>query len=154
MRLESIRNRSGLLMVVIGVAMFAFIMMDLMSSQRSGGTTDLVVGEVNGEEIDLQTFELKFQERSSNSNNTNIEQIRNTTWTQLVRELVFQKQFEDLGIAVGSKELFDMIQGTDPYPSVRQTFVDAEKLAQTMYGEEFANCIIDVSIYIKINQQH
>ena len=72
MRLESIRNRSGLLMVVIGVAMFAFIMMDLMSSQRSGGTTDLVVGEVNGEEIDLQTFELKFQERSSNSNNTNI----------------------------------------------------------------------------------
>ena len=35
MRLESIRNRSGLLMVVIGVAMFAFIMMDLMSSQRS-----------------------------------------------------------------------------------------------------------------------
>ena len=66
-------------MVVIGVAMFAFIMMDLMSSQRSGGTTDLIVGEVNGEDIDLQTFELKFQERSSNSTNTNIAQTRNTT---------------------------------------------------------------------------
>ena len=40
--------------------------------------------------------------------------------------------------------------------TVQQTFVDAEKLAQTMYSEEFANCIIDVSIYIynKINQQH
>ncbi|MBF90686.1 MAG: hypothetical protein CMP75_02855 [Flavobacteriales bacterium] len=146
MRLESIRNRSGLLMVVIGVAMFAFIMMDLMSSQRSGGTTDLVVGEVNGEEIDLQTFELKFQERSSNSNNTNIEQIRNTTWTQLVRELVFQKQFEELGIAVGSDELFDMIQGTDPNPSVRQTFVDSagnfdralllQYLKEDMYNDE------------------
>ena len=32
--------------------------------------------------------------------------------------------------------------------TVQQTFVDAEKLAQTMYSEEFANCIIDVSIYI------
>ena len=34
--------------------------------------------------------------------------------------------------------------------TVQQTFVDAEKLAQTMYSEEFANCIIDVSIYIYI----
>ena len=31
--------------------------------------------------------------------------------------------------------------------TVQQTFVDAEKVAQTMYSEEFANCIIDVSIY-------
>ena len=61
MRLESIRNRSGLLMVVIGVAMFAFIMMDLMSSQRSGGPTDLSVGEVYGESIDVQDFEARVQ---------------------------------------------------------------------------------------------
>ena len=61
MRLESIRNRSGLLMVVIGVAMFAFIMMDLMSSQRSGGSVDLVVGKVHGDEIDVQEFEARIQ---------------------------------------------------------------------------------------------
>ena len=59
MRLESIRNRSGLLMVVIGVAMIAFIMMDLMSSQRGGVSRDLAVGEVHGEEIDVQEFEAR-----------------------------------------------------------------------------------------------
>ena len=63
-----------------------------------------------------------------------------------MRELVFQKQFEDLGIAVGSDELFDMIQGTDPYPSVRQTFVNSEGnfdralllqyLKEDMYNDE------------------
>lgn len=123
--LEKIRNRSGLLMVVIGVAMFAFIMMDLMSSQRGGGRTDLIIGEINGEEIDLQVFEVKLEERSNN-NNADIEQIRNTTWNQLVRELVFQKQYEALGVSVGSEELFDMVQGADPYPSVKETFVNAE----------------------------
>ena len=61
MRLESIRNRSGLLFVVIGVAMFAFIMMDLMSSQRGGASVDLSVGEVYGEEIDVQEFEARVQ---------------------------------------------------------------------------------------------
>ena len=36
--LGNIRNRSGLLLSVIGIAMLAFILGDFMQSQRSGGS--------------------------------------------------------------------------------------------------------------------
>ena len=130
MRLESIRNRSGLLMVVIGVAMFAFIMMDLMSSQRGGTSVDLVVGEVYGEEIDVQEFEARVQRQLDvqKQNNPNVEvgQVRNSVWTLLTRELVFQKEYDASGIAVCNEELFDMIQGPNPYPTIKESFTNPE----------------------------
>ena len=62
-------------MFVIGVAMFAFIMMDLMSSQRGGTSVDLAVGEVHGEEIDVQEFEARVQRQLDvqKANNPNVE---------------------------------------------------------------------------------
>ena len=61
-RLENIRNRSGLLLVVIGLAMLAFILTDLMSSSNGAVSTDLVLGEVGDEEIDYQFFEQRVQQ--------------------------------------------------------------------------------------------
>ena len=61
-RLENIRNRSGLLLVVIGLAMLAFILTDLMSSSNGAVSTDLVLGEVGDEEIDYQAFEQRVQQ--------------------------------------------------------------------------------------------
>ena len=72
--LENIRNRSGLLLVVIGFAMLAFILTDLMSSSNGASSaTDLVVGEVGDDEIDYQVFEQRVQQtlesqRQSNPN--------------------------------------------------------------------------------------
>ena len=130
MRLESIRNRSGLLFVVIGVAMFAFIMMDLMSSQRGGASVDLSVGEVYGEEIDVQEFEARVQRQfdvqKQNNPNIEVEQVRNSVWTLLTRELVFQKEYDASGISVCNEELFDMIQGPDPYPTIKESFTNPE----------------------------
>ena len=57
--LQNIRNRSGLLLAVIGIAMLAFIGMDFMSSLGSGGRTSGFVGEVLGEDVLIQTFEQK-----------------------------------------------------------------------------------------------
>lgn len=130
MRLESIRNRSGLLMVVIGVAMFAFIMMDLMSSQRGGGSVEAVAGEVYGEAIDLRTFDERVQEQvntqKQNNPNVNVDQVRNSVWNQMTRELILGKEHEALGVIVGSDELFDMIQGSNPNASVQQAFTNPE----------------------------
>ena len=81
-RLENIRNRSGLLLVVIGLAMLAFILTDLMSSSNGAVSTDLVLGEVGDEEIDYQAFEQRVQQalevqRASNPS-VNVDQIRNS----------------------------------------------------------------------------
>ena len=44
--LGKIRNRSGLLLAVIGFAMLAFILGDFMQSKRSGSSGTFYVGEV------------------------------------------------------------------------------------------------------------
>ena len=55
--LQNIRNRSVLLLSVIGIAMLAFILGDFMQSQRSGSSGSVDVGEVFGEQIHIQEFE-------------------------------------------------------------------------------------------------
>ena len=55
--LGKIRNRSGLLLTVIGFAMLAFILGDFMQSKRSGGSSTPHVGEILGESILIQKFE-------------------------------------------------------------------------------------------------
>ena len=64
--LGKIRNRSGLLLVVIGVAMLAFIGTDFMSSLGSGRGSSIFVGEVLGEDILRQAYEIKVEEGINN----------------------------------------------------------------------------------------
>ena len=69
--LGSIRKRSTLLLLVIGVAMLAFILGDFMQSKRSGGGGSFFVGEVAGEEISIQLFEERVQKGTENWKNSN-----------------------------------------------------------------------------------
>lgn len=130
-KLEQIRNRSGLLLFVIGIAMLAFILTDLLSSQNAGrGNVDMAVGVVGNEEIDFQNFEQRVQQnfdsqRQSNPN-IDISQVRNSVWNQLLRETIMQKEYSALGLDVSPAELFDMIQGPNPHASVMQAFSNPE----------------------------
>ena len=105
--LENIRNRSGLLLVVIGFAMLAFILTDLLSSSNGSVSTDLVVGEVGNEEIEYQAFEQRVQETLENQRRSNpnidIAQVRNSVWNQVVRETILNNEwFEALKIQITS----------------------------------------------------
>ena len=129
--LEKIRNRSGLLLFVIGFALLAFILTDLLSSQNGGsGPTDLVVGTVANEEIDFQVFEQRVQQtfdtQKQSNPNIDIAQIRNSVWNQMVRETVLKGQFSDLGVEVSASEIFEMVQGENPYETVKQAFSNPE----------------------------
>ena len=64
--LGKIRNRSGLLLAVIGIAMLAFILGDFMQSKRVGGNGSIVIGEVSGDEILIQDFQEKVDEGIEN----------------------------------------------------------------------------------------
>ena len=125
-RLENIRNRSGLLLVVIGIAMLAFILTDLMSSSNGAVSTDFVIGEVGDEEIDYQAFEQRVQqalkEQRASNPSVNEDQVRNSVWSQIVRETILSNQYNNLGLEVSPSELFDMVQGDNPYPSIVKSF--------------------------------
>ena len=47
-------------------------------------------------------------------------------WSQVVRETILSNQYNNLGLEVSSSELFDMVQGDNPYPTVKQSFTNPE----------------------------
>jgi peptidyl-prolyl cis-trans isomerase D len=125
-----IREKSSLLLIVIGVAMLAFILSDLMSSGNSMFGGDQNVGEIAGQEISGVEFENRVNEalREYEINNQTTassvvkEQIREQVWNELITELILDKELEKLGVTVSPDELFDMVQGPDPHPQVKQAF--------------------------------
>jgi peptidyl-prolyl cis-trans isomerase D len=125
--LGSIRNRSGLLLAVIGIAMLSFILGDFLKSTNSGGGQGLYVGNVLGEDVLRQNFEIKVEEGIENwknqnqqavLNQTTIGQIRAQIWDQYVRELIMNNEFEKLGIDVSDDEFFELLQGANVHPEI------------------------------------
>ena len=127
--LERIRNRSGLLIGFVGVALGLFVIQGLLESRGnfgSAGATD--VGEIKGEKISIKYFEVRVEENVANykinsqtetvDNNT-MESLREQTWNQLVQEVLMNDAYEKLGINVTTDELFEMVQGKDPHPSIK-----------------------------------
>ncbi len=125
--LGSIRKRSTLLLLVIGVAMLAFILGDFMQSKRSGGGGEFFVGKVAGEELSIQIFEERVQKGIENYKNSNpnstinqgtLAQIRNSIWDEYIKELLMDAEFEELGIDVDSEELFELFQGNNVHSEI------------------------------------
>jgi len=125
--LGKIRNRSGLLLTVIGIAMLAFILGDFMSSLGSAGGGSIYVGEVLGEDVMRQAYEVKVEEgienwKSQNQqgvlNQTTTAQIRSQVWDQYVRNLIMNNEFAKLGIDVSDDEFFELLQGLNVHPEI------------------------------------
>ena len=125
--LGNIRKRSGLLLAVIGIAMLAFILGDFMQSQRVGGSSQIIIGEIEGEKVMPQDFQNKVDEQieiqgSQNSNFSINEatrgQIRNQVWNQFVRDILMNKQYNSLGIALSDKEWMERLSGANVHPEI------------------------------------
>lgn len=130
--ITNIRNRAGLLVAIIGLAILSFLAMDVFSGNGifSNRPTN-VAGEIDGEEVSIQYFETRVQEAIDNYKaNTQQEKVddatlamlRDQVWNELVKEQLIATEYGALGLGVGIDELFDMVQGTNIHPSVRQAF--------------------------------
>lgn len=133
--LQKIRNRAGIgIAIFVGVALAAFILGDLFKSGSSimrGKQMELA--EIAGNTLSYMDFQKKVDEltevykmnsgKSTIDQNTS-EQIREQTWQGLVRNMVMQEIYSNLGISVGSQELFDLVQGKNPSPIIQSLFRD------------------------------
>lgn len=126
-----IRKHYGLLVIVIGVALVAFILGDL---GKSTGQRTTNVGTVDGEQISYQDFNTRYEQYVENTkqqtnnqpSNDDLYSIRNQTWNQLVKENIMNKEFDELGLVVSPDELFDQIQGNKPHSAVIQNFTNPQ----------------------------
>jgi peptidyl-prolyl cis-trans isomerase D len=130
--ITKIRDRAGLMVVIIGLAIASFLLMDVFSSNSMfAGSSANAVGEIDGEEIGIQFFETRVADAIENYKvNTNqdrldeatISMLRDQVWNELVREKIMGNAYARLGLSVSGEELYDMVQGTNINASVRQAF--------------------------------
>lgn len=130
-----IRERSTLVLIVVGGAIMAFVLTDLFSSQTTGAQQGpLHIAEINGVKINPQEFDQRVQEtyknyteRSQQTLDEGIKsELRESVWNEFVSDNLMGSQMDILGINVTTKELFDMVQGDRPHPQVVQVFSNPE----------------------------
>ncbi len=129
-----IRKRSGLLVVIIGVALAAFVLGDFLNPGSRRRTSN-DIGIIAGENITYDEFNTRAEEQLEQMRqrmNTDrlsadeIFQTRQMTWNQMVNDIIMGVEFEKLGLALSSDELFDQVQGPNPHPFITQNFINPE----------------------------
>lgn len=129
-----IRQRSGLLIAVIGIAMLAFILGEFFQN-AGGGPQDFRVGEIYGEEIDKRDYDRRVNRQLEAIRSTgqqpsteDIKQIEDQVWNQMIRERIFSEEFEKLGIVITKEEFDDIRFGENILPEFKQdqTFINPE----------------------------
>ncbi|MDO9616037.1 MAG: SurA N-terminal domain-containing protein, partial [Bacteroidota bacterium] len=131
--LQNIRNRGSLMVaIVIGLALGAFILGDMLSSGSNlMKPSQMKIAEIDGESVQYPQFQKKVEELAEiykmNTQQTQIdeatwEQIREQVWQGMLQENILGKASENLGLTVGSDELFDMVQGNNPHQIIQQLF--------------------------------
>ena len=85
--LEKIRSKSGLLIVVIGVALFAFIIGDFLNSGSTFFGSGRTVATVDGEKIDILDFQKRYEEVSQQYQQQGYKQDPAVTQQQVLNQL-------------------------------------------------------------------
>jgi peptidylprolyl isomerase/peptidyl-prolyl cis-trans isomerase D len=106
--LSKIRDRSMFLILIVGLALFAFVLDPSSIQQFFSSSKANSIGEVNGENIDREEF-AKLVENYKTQNGGRVSQMQavNAVWNNLVGEKIFESQLEEAGIVVGEKDIWD-----------------------------------------------
>ncbi|MEG2219321.1 MAG: peptidylprolyl isomerase [Muribaculaceae bacterium] len=122
--LEKIRNKSVLLIVVIGVALIAFIIGDFFTSGRTffgDGTTAAVVGK---EKIGIQDFQRRYEEANQQMQQQNQSAdpalVQNQVLNGMIQEILLNDEADKLGIFVTENELSEAMVGKNANPMMMQ----------------------------------
>lgn len=121
-----IRERSGLLLVLVGGALVLFIVGALFDV-RMPGRQDAIVGTVGDQEISARQFlsrvdmevESYRNEFQQPVNQQVTDQVRNSVWNDIVKELVLLPQVEKAGFTITKAEFDDIRYGDNVIPDLR-----------------------------------
>jgi len=117
----TIRKNSWLLILVIGLALAAFIIMDMTSAgNRGGAVTSLAMGKVEGKTVDWNEFQ--GVESMLYSGSGDVFARRSQLWDYFVEEAIVSKQADALGLNVSRDELIDLQFGANKSPVIVNRF--------------------------------
>lgn len=117
--LGKIRSKGILLIIIIGLGLFAFIAEEAFRSCNGiKGRNSQQIGEVLGEKIYVQDFQklleeyqdaMKLTMRTDNLSEDQLNQLKDQVWQQLVSERVMKEDCKKLGLTVTEDELQNVL---------------------------------------------
>ncbi len=135
-----IREKSGLLVAIVGLGLFLFIIPVNDLLQQFNGTGNSSLGLFNDSEIDANDWKYYNRENKTRNNlrinNLNSggngsltsdeeDQIKINTWNQMISDTIYFFEFDKIGLDVSADELNQgLLNGEKPLPSsLKELFV-------------------------------
>ena len=134
--LNSIRKRGVFLIIIIALALFSFILADVI---RNGGFSSekslTTVATINGESLTRDIFmkQVELTQRNLGENGTTA-QAMNLVWDRELRNVLQQQQYDALGLAAQKEQLEESLRvGLASNP----TFQDTDGIYSTQKVQEY-----------------
>lgn len=128
--LEKIRSHGVLLLVIVGLAMLAFILGDFFSSGSTFfNRSQAYVGEIEGQTIDIMEFQkavdqlnevYKIETGSSNMDEDQSANLRDQVWQTYLMKYLLEEQADGIGLTVTDNELSELCIGEHPHAIIQQ----------------------------------
>ena len=120
-----IRSWGPTLVIVIGLALFAFIAEEMFRScEASKNQQRQQVGEVLGEKINVQDFQalvdeyqeaIKISQDRDNLSEDELNQVKDQVWNSFVSSKIIESEADKLGLTVTDEEMQNILrEGTNP----------------------------------------
>ena len=121
--ISSIRSRSWILIVFIGIGLASFIMMDMFNSNTGafGNRPTNTLGTINGKEIDYnkvrRTEEVFYRGATGSTYG-----IKDQLWNFYLEKSLLEDEGSKLGLNIGKEEINDLVFGNNLSPIVQSIF--------------------------------
>lgn len=116
--LNKIRQRSLILILVIALALFAFVIQGVIDNPNAFSDSQGVVATVNGVDIDRNDFQQKvknYQDRAGGRITST--QAINAIYNQELRKIIMDNEYEALGLSVEKDEMRELLKNSfQSYP--------------------------------------
>lgn len=142
-----IREKSGLLIAIVGIALAGFVLNDLLGSigKNSNQGDRFTTANIGDEEIRTDYFQNRLEEvyalmqdRDQEVNSDVRFDVMSEMWTTVEKETIIRQQCEEIGLAqnngndflpsISMKEYIDMLKGENRHPAIVQSFPQPEQL--------------------------
>ena len=131
-----IREKSWLLVIIVGIALIAFILPQFTKNNILENNPGIVDGKkVNPELYAIRSREVlgMDEQQAMQSGRPYTEQDQENSydkaWNSIVEDMIYEKEFDALGIDASEKEIDAYLYGTDGFTvmeNLRNTFVDGQ----------------------------
>ena len=112
--LGQIRERSIFLIIVIGMALFAFVISGVFTNNAGSGAISEPIASVNDVEIDLDLFRFNVEQTERNYNYSTLKSV-DLVWNQTLRSALLEDQYKLLGIDAGIAQLEEIISSNEAF---------------------------------------